>query len=54
MQHIQMQLSHKQKHFSKLFYPFLKSKLNIEHFQKKMTFIAYVFLKLRTQKDVPR
>ena len=47
---IQMQLSHKQKHFSELFYTFLKSKINIERFQKKMTVIAYVFPKLRTPK----
>ena len=53
-QHIQMQLSHKQKHFSQLFYPFLKTKLNIAHFKKKMTFLAYVFPKLRTPENVVR
>ena len=46
-----MQLSHKQKHFSQLFYPFLKTKLNIAHFKKKMTFLAYVFPKLRTPEN---
>ena len=49
-QHIQVQLSQKQKLFSELFYPFLKSKINIERFEKKMTFIAYVFPKLQTPK----
>ena len=44
-QPIQIDLSHKQKDFS-----FLKSKLNLEHFQKKITLIAYVFPNLRTPK----
>ena len=35
MQPIQMQLSNKQKIFSGLFFAFLKSTLNFEHFQKK-------------------
>ena len=32
---IQMQLSHKQKHFSDFFAEFLKCTLNFEHFEKK-------------------
>ena len=31
---------------------FLKSASNVEHFQKKMTLIAYIFPKLETAKDV--
>ena len=34
-QPIQMQLSRKEKTFSQLFYAFLKSSLNFEHFQTK-------------------
>ena len=34
-QHIQMQLSQKQKTFSEFFFEFLKSSLIFEHFQKK-------------------
>ena len=50
-----MQLSRKQKTFSALFSAFLKSNLNFEHFQKKkMTLIADVFQKLRTQKNLVR
>ena len=40
---IQMHLSQKQKIFSQFFSAFFKSALNSEHFQKKMTLIAYVF-----------
>ena len=47
---IQMQLSQKQKTFSRFFSAFLKSKLNFKHFEKKMTRIAFVFRKLRTPK----
>ena len=54
MQTIQMSFSQKQKVFSELFYAFSESALNFEHFQKKMTFIAYVFPKLPTTKDVLR
>ena len=32
---IQMQMSQKQKHFSVFFAEFLKSKFNVEHFEKK-------------------
>ena len=51
---IQMQLSQKQKTFSELFFPFLKSILNFTHFLKKMTLIAHVFPKLRTLKNLVR
>ena len=54
MQTIQMHLSQKQNIFSKFFPVFFKSALNFEHFEKKMTLIAYVFPKLRTTKDVLR
>ena len=54
MQTIQMSLSQKQKVSSELFSAFSESALNFEHFQKKMTLIAYVFPKLPTNKDVLR
>ena len=47
-----MQLSQKEKTFSQLLAPFLKARLNFEHFQKKMTLIAHVFSKLRTPKNM--
>ena len=47
-------LSQKQKAFSQFFLPFPKSKLNFENFQKKMTFIADLFPKLCTPKNVVR
>ena len=53
-QPIKMQLSRKQKSFSHFFSTFLKSSLNFEHFLKKLTLIADVFPKLRTQKNVVR
>ena len=49
-----MHLSQKQKGFCKLFCVFFKFISNFEHFQKKMTLIAYVFPKLRTPKNVVR
>ena len=49
-QTIQILLSQKQQTFSIFFSPFLKSTLNFEHFQKKMTLIADVFPKLPSQK----
>ena len=49
-----MQLSEKQKSFSQYSYAFLKFKLNFEPFQKKMTFIAHVFPKILTPKNVVR
>ena len=51
---IQMHLSQKQKIFSEFFSEFFESALNFEHFLKKMTLIAYVFLKLPTTKNVLR
>ena len=49
-----MQLSKEQDVFYQFPSAFLKSRLNVEHFQKKMTLIAYVFPKLQTAKDVVR
>ena len=54
MQRIQMPLSQKQNIFSEFFSAFFESALKFEHFQKKMTLIAYVFLKLPTTKDMLR
>ena len=51
---IQMLFSKKQNVFSQFFSAFFESALNFEHFQKKMTLIAYVFPKLPTTKDVLR
>ena len=45
MHTIQMHLSQKQKISSEFFSSFFESALNSEHFQKKMTLIAYVFPK---------
>ena len=54
-QPIQMQVSRKEKTFSEFFSAFLKSNLNIEHFQeKKMSVIADGFPKLRTPKNLVR
>ena len=53
-QPIQIPLSQKQKTFSEFFSSFLKSTLNFEHFQKKMTLIADVFPKLPSPKKVIR
>ena len=54
MHNIQMHLSQKEKNFSEFFCAFFESALNLEHFQKKMTLIAYVFPKLPTTKNVLR
>ena len=54
MHTIQMPLSQNQKIFSEFFSAFLESALNFEHFQKKMTLIAYVFPKLPTTKNLLR
>ena len=54
LQLIQMQLSGKEKAFSQFFYSVLKSRLNFEHFEKKMTTIADVFPELQTSKKVVR
>ena len=45
-------LYRKNKSFLKFFCAFLKSTSNFEHFQKKMTLIAYVFPKIRIPKNV--
>ena len=54
MHTIQMHLSQKQEIFSQFFSEFFESTLNFEHFQQKMTVIAYVFPKLPTTKNVLR
>ena len=54
MHTIQRHLYQKQKIFSEFFSAFFKSALYLEHFQKKMTLIAYVFPKLTTTKNVLR
>ena len=48
---IQMQLSETPKTFCQ-FIAFLEATLNFEHFEKKISLIAQVFLKLLTLKDV--
>ena len=52
METIQVHLSQKPNIFSELFFAFFEFVLNLEHFQKKTTLIAYVFPKLPTTKDV--
>ena len=47
---IQMQLSQKSKKFSQFFSEFLKSRINLKYFEKKMTLIDFVFLNLRPPK----
>ena len=54
IQTIQMHLSQKPKIFSQFFFAFFESGLNLDHFKKKMTLIAYVFPKLPSTKDVLR
>ena len=54
METIQIHLSQKQKIFSQFFSAFFEFALNFEHFQKKRTFIAYVFPKLPTTKNLLR
>ena len=49
-----MELSGKQKTFSEFFSSFLKSNLNLGHYQKKLTLIADVFRKLQTPKNIVR
>ena len=49
MHTIDMHLSEKQKIFSEFFSAFSESALNFEHFQKKMTLIAYVFPKSKNR-----
>ena len=47
---IQMQLSEKQKTFSRIFAAFLKSQLNFNNLKKKVNLTAFVFPKLRSLK----
>ena len=54
MHTIQMHLCKKEKIFSEFFSAFFVSALNSEHFQKKMTFIAYIIRKLPTTKNLLR
>ena len=54
METIQMLLSQKQNIFSLFFSAVFESALNFVDFQKKMTLIADVFLKLPTTKDALR
>ena len=54
MKTIQMHLSEETKDFFYFFSAVFESALNLEHFQKKMTLIGYVFPKLPTTKDVLR
>ena len=54
MQTIEMHLSQEPKFFSEFFSSFLESALNFEHFQTKMTLLAYVFRNLPTTKDLLR
>ena len=49
-----MHLSQREKIFSQFFSAVFESALNFEHFQKKRTFIAYVFPKLPTTKNLLR
>ena len=51
MHTIQMHFSQKENIFSQFFSEFFESSLNSEHFQKKMTLIAYVFPKFPTAKN---
>ena len=52
MHTIQTHLCKKQKIFSEFFSAFSEYTLNFEHFQKKRMFLAYVFPKLPTTKNV--
>ena len=49
-----MQLSTKTIDFSSIFFCNFKTYISLEHFQKKMTLIANVFLKLQTPKNAVR
>ena len=53
-QAIQILISQKQKTFSEFFFGILKSTLNFEQFQKKMTLIVDLFPKLLSLKNVIR
>ena len=49
-----MQLSQKQNTFSEFVAAFSKTRLNFEHFQKKITLIVDIFPKLRTPRNVAK
>ena len=49
-----MQLSRQKNIFSEFFSSFLKCRLNLEHFQKKMALIPDMLPKLRTPKNILR
>ena len=49
-----MHLSQKQKTFTGVFCAFFKSTSNFEHFQKKITFLAYLVPKLRNANNMIR
>ena len=53
-QTIQMSLCQKQTIFSEYFFTFIKSILNFEHFQKRMTLTVDVIPKLETKKNLVR
>ena len=57
LQHVQMQLSQNLKTFTEFFFFFFSFSefiFNFEHFKKKMTLIADVFLNLRALNNVVR
>ena len=54
MQTIQMYLPQKWSILTQFICAFVESALNFEHFEKKMTLIAYVFPKLPTTEEVLR
>ena len=49
-QQLEAPLSQKQKTFSGFFIAFLKCALNLEHFEKKINILAYLFPKSLTPK----
>ena len=51
-QQFEAPLSQKQKTFCGLSIAFLKCTLNLEHFEKKMSILAYLFPELFTPKEV--
>ena len=52
LQPIQIHLSQKRNTFSQFFSAFLKSRLNFEHFEKKVTLLSELFPKLPSPKMV--
>ena len=52
--HFQMPLSRKLKIFSQFYFAFYKFRYNLQHFLKKMTLLADVFLNIQTPKNVVR